>query len=62
MIFTEDMKNRLSPPLPNLKHLYTTNYDDGKNNSKFQDFLVWCAPSVETLKILEKSSYYALYL
>ncbi|KAH7521477.1 hypothetical protein FEM48_Zijuj07G0037800 [Ziziphus jujuba var. spinosa] len=57
MIFPEDIRNRLSPPLPNLKHLYATVYRDHKRNSKLHDFLVWCAPSLETIEVQEKPSY-----
>ncbi|XP_015887170.1 putative F-box/LRR-repeat protein At3g28410 isoform X1 [Ziziphus jujuba] len=58
MIFPEAMRNTLSPPLPNLKHLDAIIYGDRKKNSDLQDFLVWCAPSIETFMIQGKSSYY----
>ncbi|XP_048333372.2 putative FBD-associated F-box protein At5g22720 [Ziziphus jujuba] len=51
IIFPEDIRNTSSPPLPNLKHLEASLYDEHKKNSELLDFLVWCAPSVETLKI-----------
>ncbi|XP_060671915.1 F-box/LRR-repeat protein At5g02910-like isoform X2 [Ziziphus jujuba] len=51
MIFPEDIRNTSSPPLPNLKHLEASLYDKHKKNSELHEFLVWCAPSVETVKI-----------
>ncbi|KAH7521488.1 hypothetical protein FEM48_Zijuj07G0038900 [Ziziphus jujuba var. spinosa] len=51
IIFPEDIRNTSSPPLPNLKHLEASLNDEHKKNSELLDFLVWCVPSVETLKI-----------
>ena len=66
MIFPENIRNPCAPPLPNLKHLNVTSRGEPvlkhlnvtfrgepwKHGSELQDFFIWCAPSVETVKLL----------
>ena len=49
MIFPENIRDTCSHPLPNLKHLLV-GYKDQKNPKDLEDFLCWCAPSLESLK------------
>ncbi|KAF3457034.1 hypothetical protein FNV43_RR01691 [Rhamnella rubrinervis] len=47
-------RNTWTPPLPNLKHLKLKIPYHLKRKSELEDFVSWCAPSLETLEIDDK--------
>ncbi|KAF3457996.1 hypothetical protein FNV43_RR02658 [Rhamnella rubrinervis] len=49
-IFSESIRKTLSPPLPNLNRLDAFISNRGASFSELRLFLLWCAPSAESLK------------
>ncbi|KAF3457988.1 hypothetical protein FNV43_RR02650 [Rhamnella rubrinervis] len=55
IIFSRNVRNTCSPPLPNLKYLKLKIPDNElKRKSDLEDSVSWCAPSLETLEIYGK--------
>ncbi|KAF3457044.1 hypothetical protein FNV43_RR01701 [Rhamnella rubrinervis] len=54
IIFSRNVRNTCSPPLPNLKYLKLKIPDNELKRKSELDSVSWCAPSLETLEIYGK--------